>query len=1100
MGIEQKKRVRIAAVMIFILGIFAAFCSFNHVYAGENLNPDQVDLFFLEEDYIPYIGEMPEGYISEYQISIGDLTDTPSYRIISGSSVVVSAEGLISPKTTTWYWKNGFGTTAYMEDATEIEIRYSAGTSVVRVTCGDYTQDITVVVQSYSDMYSENRMNSIISEIITDGMTDLEKLTAITKWVGKNTDYSVYYQSAKAMMIYECGDCWASTNTILAMCEKVGVNAKSRRGNQDAGAGTGHRNVIALCEGKYYIAEAGYSGTRPRGASVYEEEGGFAVSGSTIYQYDGFDPVAEFPAEINGKTITTIGNGRATVFPMDNVETMYIPATITTIGDNAIYSATNLKEIIIAPANESFTMVGDVMYSKDRKKLIYTLRTATEVVIDPNTEEIGGEGINNCTLDKLVIPSNVKKLDLGCLYNTKVNELVIEEGLEEIGEAALQSLTAPSLVVPESVSTYGNGPFYRTRIPVITLAKSMKELPEASFYASQVQAVEIPDGVTSIGKQAFGSCSYLTYISIPKSVTVIGEDAFTSSSKLANIYYEGTEEEWNAIECAATIPEKVTVHFNCVRVTGIDAGEEEIQMTDKGQTIELGAKVLPADASNQNVVYTSSDTSIVKVSGNVITAVAEGECEVTAATEDGGFKAVYQVKVEFRKYTVKILHGYFYYGAYSGLSEGQFTAGTYIYINKESNLYSQGLEFVNWAFDEDVTVYSGKITDSYMTLLTPAHDITIEAVCNTIKLTNFTSITSSSSTICPGQKMTLGATVYPSNAYNKKVAWSSGNPEVATVDEDGILTAVAPGTVEITGTTTDGSNLSKTRTFTVREHSFTETVLTEAGCESKGLKECTCRYCGTTVQQEIPELGHQEVTDPAVPATTTSTGLTEGCHCGRCGKVLKAQKVTPVIPTGWVEKNGNTYYYDQNGKKVTGLKKIDGKYFYFSSKGVMQTGWFVNKEKTYYLDPKEGLFVGTKRIDGKIYYFDEKGVMQTGWVTKNGKTYYFDKDGVRVSGKKVIDGKTYYFSIKGVMQTGWFTKNGKTYYFNEDGSMQIGWKKIEGKWYRFNKYGVMLTGWTTSNGYDYYLDETGAMLTNCKRVIDGVEYTFNKSGVCTNKK
>lgn len=1055
---KNKIQFKFVAVLIAVLGFFALFCSFGQVFAGENLNPDQVELFFLEDTYVPYIGELPAEYMKEYQISIGNLTDTPSYRIMSGSSVVVSEDGLISPKTTTWYWKNGFGTTAYMEDATEIEIRYSAGTSVVRVTCGEYTQDITVVVQSYSDMYYENRLNSIIAEIITDGMTDLEKLTAITKWVGKNTDYSVKYQSAKAMLIYECGDCWASTNTILAMCEKVGVNAKSRRGNQDGGSGSGHRNVIALCEGKYYIAEAGYSGTRPRGASVYEEEGGFAVSGSTIYQYDGFDPVAEFPSEIGGKTITTIGNGKVTVFPMDNVETMYIPATITTISDNAIYSATKLKEIIIAPANESFTMVGDVLYSKDRKKLIYTLRSATEVVIDPNTEEIGSEGINNCTLDTLVIPSNVKKLDLGCLFNTKVNELVIEEGLEEIGEVALQGLSAPKLIVPESVTTYGAGPFYKTKIPEIILAKSMTELPEASFYGSQVQAVEIPDGVTTIGKQAFGSCSYLTYISIPKSVTSIGENAFTGSSKLANIYYSGTEEEWNAIDNAATISDSTTVHFNSVRVTGISAGQQEIQMTDKGQTIELSAAALPANASNPNVVYTSSNTSIVKVSGNVITAVAEGECEVTATTVDGGFRAVYKVKVEFRRYTVKILHGYFYAGNYSGLSEGQFTAGSYLHINKESNLNSQGLEFLNWAFDEDVQVYSGSTTNSYMILIAPAHDLTIEAVCNTIKLTNFTSITCSTSTLCPGQEVTLGATVYPSNAYNKKIAWSSGNPEVAVVDEDGKLTGVAPGTVVITGTTTDGSNLTKTRTFTVREHRWTENVLTEAGCESKGLKECTCQYCQTKVRQEIPALGHHEVTDPAVPATTTSTGLTEGSHCDRCGKVFKAQKVTAMIPTGWVQKNGNTYYLDQNGVKATGLKEIEGKYYCFSAKGVMKTGWIESK----------------------------------------GNMYYFGEDGARLSGKAVIDGKTYYFNSKGIMQTGWITKSGKTYYFNADGTMQTGWKKIDGRYYRFSSKGVMRTGWTTYNGNKYYLDETGAMLVNCRRVIDGVKYTFDKSGVCLN--
>lgn len=41
--------------------------------------------------------------------------------------------------------------------------------------------------------------------------------------------------------------------------------------------------------------------------------------------------------------------------------------------------------------------------------------------------------------------------------------------------------------------------------------------------------------------------------------------------------------------------------------------------------------------------------------------------------------------------------------------------------------------------------------------------------------------------------------------------------------------------------------------------------------------------------------GHTSVVDPAVPATTTSTGLTEGSHCSTCGQVLVAQQVIPML-------------------------------------------------------------------------------------------------------------------------------------------------------------------------------------------------------------
>ena len=46
---------------------------------------------------------------------------------------------------------------------------------------------------------------------------------------------------------------------------------------------------------------------------------------------------------------------------------------------------------------------------------------------------------------------------------------------------------------------------------------------------------------------------------------------------------------------------------------------------------------------------------------------------------------------------------------------------------------------------------------------------------------------------------------------------------------------------------------------------------------------------------DYAEHDHVAVADPAVPATDTATGLTEGSHCAICGEVLKAQEVTPVL-------------------------------------------------------------------------------------------------------------------------------------------------------------------------------------------------------------
>ena len=56
-----------------------------------------------------------------------------------------------------------------------------------------------------------------------------------------------------------------------------------------------------------------------------------------------------------------------------------------------------------------------------------------------------------------------------------------------------------------------------------------------------------------------------------------------------------------------------------------------------------------------------------------------------------------------------------------------------------------------------------------------------------------------------GETKELTATVAPAEATNKAITWSSDKESVATVDEDGVVTAVAAGTANITVTTTDGS-------------------------------------------------------------------------------------------------------------------------------------------------------------------------------------------------------------------------------------------------------------------------------------------------------
>lgn len=86
-------------------------------------------------------------------------------------------------------------------------------------------------------------------------------------------------------------------------------------------------------------------------------------------------------------------------------------------------------------------------------------------------------------------------------------------------------------------------------------------------------------------------------------------------------------------------------------------------------------------------------------------------------------------------------------------------------------------------------------------------------------------------TVEAGNKYQLTATVQPTNATNQKVTWSSDNTDIATVDADGLVTAVKEGTANITVTTEDGSKTAtcavtvNPKTVTVTEVTLDETEL-----------------------------------------------------------------------------------------------------------------------------------------------------------------------------------------------------------------------------------------------------------------------------------
>lgn len=148
-------------------------------------------------------------------------------------------------------------------------------------------------------------------------------------------------------------------------------------------------------------------------------------------------------------------------------------------------------------------------------------------------------------------------------------------------------------------------------------------------------------------------------------------------------------------------------------------------------------------------------------------------------------------------------------------------------------------------------------------------------------------------------------------------------------------------------------------------------------------------------------------------------------------------------------------------------------------------------------DPSSQTHSGWEKKNGNWYYYSEDGIMQTGWKKISNIWYYFAEDGVMQTGWQLIDNTWYYFKSSGAMATGWQKVGSKWYYFKSSGAMVTGWKKISNKWYYFTGSGAMKTGWLKLSGKWYYLESSGAMVTGT-RTINGKTYNFDSNGVCLN--
>ncbi len=340
--------------------------------------------------------------------------------------------------------------------------------------------------------------------------------------------------------------------------------------------------------------------------------------------------------------ITEIGTG---VFSGCEMNQLTIPATVTAIGEEAFKGCTYLTELTIP---DTVTSLGRAAFSGCFRLESLTLPAnmavipeeafngltyLTDLTIPEGVVEIGNKSFYSLGLSALTLPSTLKIIGEEAFFAADMTELTIPEGVETIGKKAfgncfyLTSVSLPStlttlgeqaftmcedllsVTVPGSVTEIGNSAFsYCESLAEATLSEGVESLGRSVFshceklttvnlpstlrsigYAafndcSSLSAVELPQGLETIGDSAFNTCRALTEIVVPDSVESIGFEAFAYCSNLSSVKLPAglTDISYSLfLHCKALtsveLPETVTgiglMAFFGTGITGLDIPE-----------------------------------------------------------------------------------------------------------------------------------------------------------------------------------------------------------------------------------------------------------------------------------------------------------------------------------------------------------------------------------------------------------------------------------------------------------------------------------------------------------------------------------------------
>lgn len=463
------------------------------------------------------------------------------------------------------------------------------------------------------------------------------------------------------------------------------------------------------------------------------------------------------------------------------------------------------------------------------------------------TDKIGAHAFDKCrSISHLSFPCGVSSIGDGAFaYCTSVTGITFEDEKTRTDAITLGSNGKQGLFHDCPVTRLyigrkldympgentGYSPFaYITTLQDVEIADYEVKVGDFEFYmCTSLQRLKIGNRVKTIGKWAYSGDYSLEYYSAGIGVESIGEEAFSDCTGVTEFYSysvnppecgEQSLDDINKWNCTLYIPTNSDDEYRAApqwkdffhieemeipEVAEIRLDRTSTNMTI-GMTLQLKATILPSEAANTPLIWTSSDERTVTVSETgMMTALAAGTATVTASVENGRSASctvnVAEKAIEAESITLN-------------LEQIELTEGESVQIIATVMPDDAADKSVTW-LSSDATVATVDAFGIVNGIMNGTATITattvngLSATC-TVKV-NATSLSGESVTlnldraeVTEGESLQLTATVTSEEATDKSVTWSSSDETIAAVDANGLVKGIKNGMATITATTVSG--------------------------------------------------------------------------------------------------------------------------------------------------------------------------------------------------------------------------------------------------------------------------------------------------------